>query len=241
MGATEITAPSLRIRWIAVLAVVAIAVVLGACTDTPAPTPEQIGTLTATSTPGPTTTATIMPTFTLTSASGPTQEPTAAPATTTVNTPTPGTTPTPVPILGPTPVPTPQPTPVPTAQPTPVPTAQPTPVPTAQPTPVPTAQPTARDRDGDSLIEVDNLTQLDAIRWDMDGDGISGNADYGAAFYVADTGTMCSVASCAGYELTADLDFDTNGNGEADEGDVYWNSGIGWIPIGESSAFDDHL
>ena len=49
---------------------------------------------------------------------------------------------------------------------------------------------------------------------------------------------MCSVASCAGYELTANLDFDTNGNGEADEGDVYWNSGSGWIPIGESSAFD---
>ena len=49
---------------------------------------------------------------------------------------------------------------------------------------------------------------------------------------------MCSVASCSGYELTANLDFDTNGNGEADEGDVYWNSGSGWIPIGESSAFD---
>ena len=85
---------------------------------------------------------------------------------------------------------------------------------------------------------MENLTQLDAIRWDLDGDGISGNADYAAAFYVADTGTMCSVASCAGYELTADLDFDTNGNGEADEGDVYWNGGGGWIPVGESSAFD---
>ena len=46
---------------------------------------------------------------------------------------------------------------------------------------------------------------------------------------------MCSVASCAGYELTANLDFDTNGNGEADEGDVYWNSGAGWSPIGESN------
>ena len=96
----------------------------------------------------------------------------------------------------------------------------------------------ARDRDGDGLIEVDNLTQLDAIRWDMDGDGISDNADYAAAFYDADTGTMCSVARCAGYELTANLDFDTNGNGEADEGDVYWNSSNGWIPIGENSAFD---
>ena len=45
---------------------------------------------------------------------------------------------------------------------------------------------------------------------------------------------MCSVASCAGYELTANLDFDPNGNGEADEGDVYWNGGGGWIPIGEN-------
>ena len=106
-------------------------------------------------------------------------------------------------------------------------------VPTAQPTPVPTAQPTARDRDGDCLIEVDNLTQLDAIRWDPDGDGISDDADYAAAFPDADTGTLCSVESCAGYELTANLDFDTNGNGEADEGDVYWNGG-GWIPIGEN-------
>ena len=63
---------------------------------------------------------------------------------------------------------------------------------------------------------------------------LSDNADYAAAFSDADTGTLCSVASCAGYELTANLDFDTNGNGEADEGDVYWNSGSGWIPIGES-------
>ena len=69
----------------------------------------------------------------------------------------------------------------------------------------------ARDRDGDGLIEVDNLTQLEAIRWDLDGDGISDDADYAAAFPDADTGTLCSVESCAGYELTANLDFDTNG------------------------------
>ena len=70
-------------------------------------------------------------------------------------------------------------------------------------------------------------------------DGISDNADYAAAFSDADTGTLCSTASCAGYELTANLDFDTNGNGEADEGDAYWNGGGGWIPIGESNdSFD---
>ena len=34
-----------------------------------------------------------------------------------------------------------------------------------------------------------------------------------------------------GYELVADLDFDTNANGSADAGDAYWNEGAGWDPI----------
>ena len=131
-------------------------------------------------------------------------------------------------------------TPTPTHIPTPSEpsTPQPEVTQTATPTATPLATGTsasARDRDGDGLIEVDNLMQLDAIRWDPDGDGISDNADYAVAFSDADTGTLCSVASCAGYELTANLDFDTNGNGEADEGDAYWNGGGGWIPIGESN------
>ena len=135
-------------------------------------------------------------------------------------------------------------TPTPTHIPTPSEpsTPQPEVTQTATPTATPLATGTsasARDRDGDGLIEVDNLMQLDAMRWDLDGDGISDNADYAAAFSDADTGTSCSTASCAGYELTANLDFDTNGNGEADEGDAYWNGGGGWIPIGESNdSFD---
>ena len=135
-------------------------------------------------------------------------------------------------------------TPTPTHIPTPSEpsTPQPEVTQTATPTATPLATGTsasARDRDGDGLIEVDNLMQLDAMRWDLDGDGISDNADYAAAFSDADTGTLCSTASCAGYELTANLDFDTNGNGEADEGDAYWNGGGGWIPIGESNdSFD---
>ena len=35
-----------------------------------------------------------------------------------------------------------------------------------------------------------------------------------------------------GYELRANLDFDTDGDGTADSGDTYWNSGAGWDPIG---------
>ena len=131
------------------------------------------------------------------------------------------------------------------ATPTPQPVATQTAPPTGTPgptSPTPTSTGTsasARDRDGDGLIEVDNLTQLDAIRWDLDGDGISDNDDYAAAFSDTDTGTLCSAATCDGYELTANLDFDTNGNDKADEGDVYWNGGGGWIPIGESNdSFD---
>ena len=42
---------------------------------------------------------------------------------------------------------------------------------------------------------------------------------------------------CDGYELAADLDFDTNGNGRADAGDDYWNDGSGWMPIGTQVFF----
>ena len=43
----------------------------------------------------------------------------------------------------------------------------------------------------------------------------------------------CPSSGCTGYELTTDLDFDTNGDGRTDiAGDTYWNSGAGWAPIG---------
>ena len=49
----------------------------------------------------------------------------------------------------------------------------------------------------------------------------------------------CPDGVCAGYELVADLDFDTNGNGRADAGDEYWDDGAGWLPIGTfSDTFD---
>ena len=55
----------------------------------------------------------------------------------------------------------------------------------------------------------------------------------------------CPSSDCKGYELTGDLDFDTNGNGQADAGDTYWNErpfsysrsyGRGWIPLGERTT-----
>ena len=46
----------------------------------------------------------------------------------------------------------------------------------------------------------------------------------------------CPAAGCLGYELAADLDFDTDGSGAADAGDAFWNGGAGWRPLG---TFDE--
>ena len=94
---------------------------------------------------------------------------------------------------------------------------------------------TSYDTDGDGLIEVSDLRQLNAIRWDLDGHGSpSSNATgYNAAFPNAVAGMGCPDSGCSGYELISDLDFDTNGNGRADAGDDYWNDGEGWAPIGD--------
>ena len=69
------------------------------------------------------------------------------------------------------------------------------------------------DVDDDGLIEVADLAQLHAIRWDRDGDGTSANAGYAAAFPDAAADMGCPSGGCTGYELTADLDFDTDGSG----------------------------
>ena len=120
------------------------------------------------------------------------------------------------------------------------PAATATPTATPAPTPTPTPRPVAGgaggrsyDADGDGLIEVSNLAQLAAIRADLNGDGASPAPAYAAAFPEAMAGMGCPDSGCTGYELVADLDFDTNGNGVADEGDAYWNDGAGWIPIGD--------
>ena len=95
------------------------------------------------------------------------------------------------------------------------------------------------DADNDGLIDVGNLAQLDAVRYDLNGDGLVDGATwmpYYAAFPMGALGMGCPTADgCTGYELTADLDFDTNGDGRADVvGDTYWNAGAGWEPIGEA-------
>ena len=99
------------------------------------------------------------------------------------------------------------------------------------------------DHDNDGLIEVRTLAQLNAIRLDLDGDALVDTevlTEYLAAFPGALDGMGCPTDGCKGYELAASLDFDTNGNGEADAGDAYWNDSAGWEPIPSSyyATFD---
>ena len=99
------------------------------------------------------------------------------------------------------------------------------------------------DHDDDGLISILNLAQLNAMRWDRDGDGTGSDANYAAAFPSAAAGMGCNEDEdaandqvCTGYELTADLDMDTNGSNTADSGDTYWNGGKGWAPIGHGTG-----
>ena len=98
------------------------------------------------------------------------------------------------------------------------------------------------DEDNDRLIDISTHAQLNAVRWDIDGNGdpVSGNAAaYNTAFPLRFTGAGgrmgCPSAGCSGYELTADIDLDTNGDGSHTSTDTYYNSGAGWDPIARDS------
>ena len=100
------------------------------------------------------------------------------------------------------------------------------------------------DSDGDGLIEINTLAQLNAIRWDLDGNGQPAAAsisNYAAAFPARSQSHGCPDTAadadtdpgpCLGYELTADLDFDTNGDGSVNASDAYPN----WTPIGADAT-----
>ena len=105
------------------------------------------------------------------------------------------------------------------------------------------------DADNDGLIDVASLAQLDALRYDLNGDGLVDGATwmpYYTAYPMGALGMGCPDAEelarlgrsdgCTGYELTANLDFDTDDDGDVDSDDDYWNGGDGWAPIGEIDA-----
>ena len=95
------------------------------------------------------------------------------------------------------------------------------------------------DSDDDRLIEISHLEQLDAVRHDLDGNGLPDSSDrqedYRLAFPSPSSNMGCPAEGCSGYELTRDLDFTDPGSyafGLVDRG---WNKGEGdegWLPIG---------
>ncbi len=94
------------------------------------------------------------------------------------------------------------------------------------------------DSDSDGLIEITSWEQLNAMRYQLDGSGLrlelNGFLDQsGCPFIIYEENYQ---QRCHGYELTTDLDFDTNADGVFDELDTYWNGGEGWLPIGNWSG-----
>ncbi len=82
------------------------------------------------------------------------------------------------------------------------------------------------DSDDNRLIEIDSAAKLNAIRYDLDGNGMttssSDSVNYAANGdgFPSPSSTQCPT-SCLGYELTADIDLSSYAN---------------WVPIGTDAA-----
>ena len=103
------------------------------------------------------------------------------------------------------------------------------------------------DADGNGLIEIGTLAELNNVRYSLDGAGYKTNASA-----TPDT-TGCPSTGCIGYELINDLTFDDDGDGSTwtrnsdgsvtldagDDNDTYFviagGSSGGWVPIGDRS------
>ena len=99
------------------------------------------------------------------------------------------------------------------------------------------------DTDNDGLIEVVTLEQLNALRYDLDGNGETEvPADwepYFEAFEDAQENMGCT-GGCIGYELGADLDFDDPASYASGAVDRGWSRGegaVGWQPIGSGDEY----
>ena len=83
-----------------------------------------------------------------------------------------------------------------------------------------------RDKDGNGLIEIENLEGLNAIRYQLDGSG------YKASLTASKITAGCPVIGCKGYELVKNLDFFDNASYSSTSNKVIWTTGEGWQPIG---------
>ena len=92
------------------------------------------------------------------------------------------------------------------------------------------------DADGDKLIEISNLDQLDALRYDRDGNGAADRdndaGEYSLVFPVAADQSVCD-SGCNGYELANSLDFNQAASYRTGSVNTAWTdtTGEGWTPI----------
>lgn len=83
------------------------------------------------------------------------------------------------------------------------------------------------DLNNDGLIEINDLSDLNQIR-----NSPNGNALYGSS-------AGCPSGGCIGFFLTADLNFDTSGNGSVGPEDQQFTADLGWQSIPELAATFD--
>ena len=83
------------------------------------------------------------------------------------------------------------------------------------------------DRDGDGLIDINNLEQLNAIRYQLDGTSYR-ESDIPHRIVIG-----CPEGICSGYELMRDLDFDNPAHYQSGSVNTDWTTDSGWQPIGE--------
>ena len=82
------------------------------------------------------------------------------------------------------------------------------------------------DNDGDGLIDIYALEDLNAIRYQLDGRAYKANEN-------ADPLMLgCPVTGCKGYELMQSLDFNAAASYYTTSNKAIWTTGRGWQPIG---------
>ncbi|MBC6414075.1 MAG: cadherin-like beta sandwich domain-containing protein [Chromatiales bacterium] len=85
------------------------------------------------------------------------------------------------------------------------------------------------DKDGDGLIELCDLNSLDAIRYQLTGNGYQANST--ATLITAG----CPDNRCRGYELVRSLDFENDNSYDNGSINRAWAMGAGWLPIGNEN------
>ena len=85
------------------------------------------------------------------------------------------------------------------------------------------------DADGDGLIDIATLEDLDAMRNALDGRRLRFQSADGV---FVESAKGCPMTGCRGYELLRDLDFDNPAHYQVGRVNTAWTSGAGWQPIG---------